>query len=194
MKILVADDDPVILAVVKAGLKAGGHEVTTVANGSEAWERLKATRYPIVVTDWMMPEIDGLQLTQLIRRMPSDAYTYVIMLTGKTKRDDVLMGVRAGVDAFLMKPLDGAMLEAQVNIASRILGLEAHAKQLEAIMTVCSYCHRVRHDGTWMGMESYVAKEFKTLPSHTYCPDCYAREVEPQMRELGITAERMRGS
>ncbi|HEX7937592.1 MAG TPA: hypothetical protein VF483_01300, partial [Gemmatimonadaceae bacterium] len=109
------------------------------------------------------------------------------------KRDDYLMGVKAGVDAFLMKPLDGAMLEAQVNIATRILGLQAHAKRMEAIMTVCSYCHKVKNKGAWVPMEQYVAQEFSTLPSHTFCPDCFAREVEPQMKELGISTEGMQG-
>ncbi|MEK7402995.1 MAG: response regulator [Gemmatimonadota bacterium] len=193
MKILVADDDPILRAIVTAGLKAGGHEIHAVGTGAQAWDALKEYPFPIVVTDWSMPELDGLQLTQLIRRTPRATYTYIIMLTGRTKREDYLTGVGAGVDAFLVKPLDGAMLEAQVNIATRILGLQAHAKRLEAIITVCSYCHKVKHKGSWTPMESYVAEEFKTLPSHTFCPDCFAEKVEPQMRELGISTEGMTG-
>src|SRR5688572_33366604 len=127
MKILVADDDPTIRMMVQAGLHAGGHEVITVETGAEAWEKLKKEHFPIVITDWMMPGIDGLQLTALIRRTPREQYTYVVMLTGKSKREDFLKAIQAGVDAFLPKPLDGIMLEAQVNIASRILGLQAHA-------------------------------------------------------------------
>ena len=193
MKILVADDDPMLRTFVTAGLKAGGHEVVAAGNGSQAWDLLKKNPYPIVITDWSMPEMDGLQLTQLIRRTPRETYTYVIMLTGKTKREDYLLGVKAGVDAFLIKPLDGAVLEAQVSIATRILGLQAHAKRLEAIMTVCSYCKKVRNKAAWMPMEEYVAVELKTLPSHTFCPDCFKEKVEPQMRELGISTEGMQG-
>lgn len=193
MKILVADDDPVLRTIVTAGLRAGGHEIHPCSTGSQAWDALKKHSFPIVVTDWQMPEIDGLQLTQLIRRTPRDSYTYIIMLTGKTKREDYLTGVKAGVDAFLMKPLDGAMLEAQVNIATRILGLQAHAKRLEAIMTVCSYCKKVKNKGAWVPMESYVATEFKTLPSHTFCPDCFAERVEPEMKTLGISTEGLEG-
>jgi DNA-binding response OmpR family regulator len=193
MKILVADDDPMLRTFVTAGLKAGGHQVVAAGTGIQAWDLLKRDAYPIVITDWSMPEMDGLQLTQLIRRAPRETYTYVIMLTGKTKREDYLLGVKAGVDAFLMKPLDGAVLEAQVSIATRILGLQAHAKRLEAIMTVCSYCKKVRNKAAWMPMEEYVAAEFKTLPSHTFCPDCFKEKVEPQMRELGISTEGMQG-
>jgi DNA-binding response OmpR family regulator len=134
MKILVADDDPMLRTIVTAGLKAGGHEVVSAGHGGQAWAAFQQQQFPIVVTDWSMPEIDGLQLTQLIRRASTESYTYIIMLTGKTKRDDYLAGVKAGVDAFLIKPLDGAILEAQVTIASRILGLEARARKLEAIL------------------------------------------------------------
>jgi len=193
MKILVADDDPVLRTIVTAGLKAGGHEITSVGTGQQAWDAFKKFAFPIVITDWSMPEIDGLQLTQLIRRMPRETYTYIVMLTGKTKRDDYLTGVKAGVDAFLAKPLDGAILEAQVNIGIRILGLQAHAKRLEAIMTVCSYCKKVKHKGDWTPMENYVAAEFKALPSHTFCPSCFAEKVEPEMKQLGISTEGLQG-
>jgi len=193
MKILVADDDPVIRMVVTGGLQAAGHEVVACETGSQAWEAYKATQFPIVITDWAMPEIDGLQLTQLVRRMQAKGYTYVIMLTGKGKREDYLMSVKAGVDAFLVKPLDGAMLEAQITIATRILGLQAHTKRLEAIMTVCSYCKKVKDKGHWVQMESYVATEFKTVPSHGFCPTCFKEHVEPEMRELGIPTDGITG-
>ena len=191
MKILVADDDPVIRMIVNGGLKALGHEVVQCESGNQAWDALKRTPFPILITDWSMPGLDGLQLTQMVRRTPRETYTYVIMLTGKGKREDYLTGVRAGVDAFLTKPLDGAMLEAQVSIAARILGLEAHAKKLEAIMTVCAYCKRVKDQGHWVAMEEYVARAHKTLPSHTYCPACLKEKVEPEMRALGISTEGM---
>jgi len=193
VRILVADDDPILRTIVTAGLTAAGHEVLACETGAQAWDAFKAHAFPIVVTDWQMPALDGLQLTELIRRTPREAYTYVIMITGKTKREDYLAGVKAGVDAFLMKPLDGAVLEAQVSIATRILGLQAHARRLEAIMTVCSYCKKVRHKGDWTPMEQYVASEFKTLPSHTFCPDCFKERVEPEMKQLGISTEGMRG-
>lgn len=132
-------------------------------------------------------------MTQLIRRTPRESYTYVIMLTGKVKHEDYLTGVHAGVDAFLTKPLDGAILEAQISIATRILGLEAHARKLEAIMTVCSYCKCVKDQGQWTGMEQYVARTFKTLPSHSFCPTCFKEKVEPEMKELGISTEGLSG-
>ena len=189
MRILVADDEPTLRMIVKGGLKAGGHEVVTVETGAEAWERLKNEYFPIVITDWMMPGIDGLQLTALIRKTPREAYTYVVMLTGKSKRDDYLKAIQAGVDAFLPKPLDGIFLEAQVNIASRILGLQAHTRQLESMMTVCAHCKRVKDKGAWVGLDEYVSRNFKVKQSHGYCPSCFEEKVAPEMRELGISTE-----
>lgn len=189
MRILVADDDPTLRMIVKGGLKAGGHEVVAVENGAEAWEKLKKEHFPIVVTDWMMPGIDGLQLTTLIRKTPRDAYTYVVMLTGKNKREDFLKAIQAGVDAFLPKPLDGIFLEAQVNIAARILGLQAHTQRLESMMTVCAHCKRVKDKGAWVGLDKYVSDNFKVKQSHGYCPSCFEEKVAPEMRELGIPTD-----
>jgi DNA-binding response OmpR family regulator len=135
-----------------------------------------------------MPGVNGLELTGLIRRAPSESYTYVIMLTRLTKRAEYLTAVKAGVDAFLMKPLDGESLLAQVDIAARILGLHAYARRLEAIVTVCSYCRRVQRKGKWIPMEQFVAEEFGAMPSHTFCPECMETRVEPELRKLGITS------
>lgn len=189
MRILVADDDPTLRMIVNGGLRAGGHEVVTVETGAEAWEKLKTEYFPIVITDWMMPGLDGLQLTALIRKTPREAYTYVVMLTGKSKREDYLKAIQAGVDAFLPKPLDGIFLEAQVNIASRILGLQAHTRQLESMMTVCAHCKRVKDKGAWIGLDEYVSRNFKVKQSHGYCPSCFEEKVAPEMRELGISTE-----
>ena len=189
MRILVADDDPTLRLIVKGGLRAGGHEVVAVESGAQAWEMLRKEHFPVVVTDWMMPGIDGLQLTALIRKTPREAYTYVVMLTGKSKREDFLKAIQAGVDAFLPKPLDGIMLEAQVNIAARILGLQAHAKKLESMMTVCAHCKRVRDHGNWVGLDQYVSEHLQVKQSHGYCPTCFEEKVVPEMRELGISTE-----
>ena len=192
MKILVVDDDPVIRTFLTAGLRALGHEVTTCDGGAKAWELLRQGHFPVLITDWSMPDLNGIQLTQALRAAPRESYTYVIMLTGHNKRDDVLASLRAGVDAFLVKPLDGAMLEAQLMIAARIVGLQDHAKRLESIMTVCSYCKKVHSHEQWMPMEQYVKQEFKTLPSHSFCPTCFKEKVEPEMKQLGIPTDNLK--
>jgi sigma-B regulation protein RsbU (phosphoserine phosphatase) len=191
MKVLVVDDDPVLRAVIGASLRALGHEVSACEGGTQAWGLLKDGHFPVMITDWSMPDMNGIQLTQTLRAAPRSSYTYVIMLTGHSTRDDYLTGVRAGVDAFLVKPLDGAMLEAQLTIAARIVGLQDHAKRLESIMTVCSYCKKVHSHDSWLPMEQYVKQEFKTLPSHSFCPTCFKEKVEPEMRLFGLSTEGM---
>ena len=192
MKVLVVDDDPVIRTVVSAGLKALKHDVVAVDGGRKAWELLSASHFPVMITDWSMPDMTGIELIQTLRAAPRDSYTYSIILTGKGKREDYLTGVRAGADAFLIKPLDGAMLEAQLSIAARIVGLQEHAARLESIMTVCSYCKKVRDDAEWVPMEQYIKQEFKTLPSHTFCPSCFHEKVEPEMKQLGLSTDGLR--
>ncbi len=189
MRVLVVDDDPVIRSVVGAGLNALKHEVTSCDSGTKAWEHLLQEHFPVVILDWTMPGMDGIQLTKTLRAAPRPSYTYVIMLTGHSKREHFLTGVRAGVDAFLVKPLDGALLEAQLTIAARIVGLQDHTRRLESIMTVCSYCKKVHSHEQWMPMEQYVKEELKTLPSHTFCPTCFKERVEPEMRQFGIDTQ-----
>ena len=191
MKILVVDDDPTIRLVVQAAMRSMGHEVVTCESGKDAWHTLKSGHFPIIITDWMMPDMDGLQLTQLVRRTPSDSYTYVIMLTSKTSRDDYFKAIEGGVDAFLPKPVDRAMLEAQVTIGIRILGREAHASKLESLMTVCMECKRVRDKGDWVELESFVARTYKVRPSHGYCHECYERVLQG-LRDLGISTDGMK--
>jgi sigma-B regulation protein RsbU (phosphoserine phosphatase) len=191
MRVLVVDDDPVIRTVVGAGLKALKHEVVACDGGAKAWELLQHEQFPVLITDWIMPDMTGIALTQNLRATPRQSYTYVIMLTGHNKREDYLTGVRAGVDAFLVKPLDGALLEAQLTIAARIVGLQDHTRRLESIMTVCSYCKKVHSHEQWVPMEQYVKQEFKTLPSHSYCPTCFREKVEPEMKQLGISTQGM---
>lgn len=132
MRILVADDDPVIRAIVTTGLKANGHQVSACTNGEDAWDRFCQEPYPMIITDWSMPALDGIELTRRIRALAQQAYTYVIMLTVNVRREHYLAAVKAGVDAFLAKPVDGAILEAQVTIGQRILGRESYIRQLEA--------------------------------------------------------------
>jgi DNA-binding response OmpR family regulator len=191
MRVLVVDDDPVIRTVVAAGLKALKHDVVQCDGGIKAWDLLQKEDFPVLITDWAMPDLNGIALIQQLRALPRQSYTYVIMLTGHNKREDYLTGVRAGVDAFLVKPLDGALLEAQLTIAARIVGLQDHTKRLESIMTVCSYCKKVHSHEHWVPMEQYVKQEFKTLPSHTFCPSCFHEKVEPEMKALGLSTEGM---
>lgn len=135
MKILIVDDDlPSALALRKT-LETMGYQVEAVHDGAEAWERVRQGGIELLLSDWMMPSINGLELCRLIRAQPDALYTYIILLTARSGREDRLAGLEAGADDLLAKPVDAGELTARLTVAGRILAIQeqlrAHAMQLE---------------------------------------------------------------
>lgn len=129
MRILVADDDPVIRHILQAGLQRDGHEVVAVGDGQAAWEAVQQQPCRLVITDWVMPGLDGLELVYRIRTAGFPWYTYIILLTARSDKADVVIGLEAGADDYLSKPFNPAELRARVNIGLRILDLEDRLSQ-----------------------------------------------------------------
>jgi diguanylate cyclase (GGDEF)-like protein len=126
--ILVVDDDVVSRTVVEKHLVKAGFEVASAANGSEALALFDATFYPIVLTDWMMPEIDGPQLCRLIREKKTDGYVFILLITARDSKTDIVSGLESGADDYLTKPIHPAELVARINTGIRILKLEQSLK------------------------------------------------------------------
>lgn len=122
--VLVVDDHPVTCRMLEAQLRREGYQVLSAANGREALERLGEHFCPLVLTDWMMPEMDGLELCRAIREQEWDSYVYVILLTARDSLDDVLQGLEAGADDYLVKPVHPMELLARMRTGRRILALE----------------------------------------------------------------------
>jgi len=127
--ILVVDDDIVTRSVIEKYLHKAGFEVTCAGNGREALSLLKQNPFRIVVTDWMMPEIDGPQLCQLIRKQKIDHYIFIILVTSRDSKNDIVSGLEAGADDYLTKPIHPAELIARINTGIRILELEQSLKE-----------------------------------------------------------------
>lgn len=176
MKILVAEDDGGTREILKAMIEKAGHEPVMAENGAEAWEIFDKNPIRVAVSDWVMPELDGLTLCQKIRERPKTDYTYFILLSGKkTSKDDYLKAMGRGVDDFLMKPVDSDALWIRVRVAERILTLTNQVKQLEGFINICSYCKRIRTDGNVYSMiEEYIEQHSKAVFSHGICPECTA--------------------
>jgi sigma-B regulation protein RsbU (phosphoserine phosphatase) len=182
MKILLVDDDAVARETYRAILAAQGHEVVTAENGRAAWDRWLLTRFRIIVADWLMPDMDGLELCRRIRARPPEVYTYIILVTVRSGRGNFLEAMRAGVDDFISKPVDPEELVARLVAAERILGVREELFQLEGLLAICSYCRRLRDDaGNWISLERYIEAQSGALLSHSICPDCYVKHVEPQL-------------
>jgi DNA-binding response OmpR family regulator len=182
MNVLVVDDDPVARTLLEALLRPLGHTVAVAGDGVEAWEASRLFRYPVVIADWMMPQLDGLELVRRLRAAGDDKYTYVILVSAQGGRGRYLEGMAAGADDFLTKPIDTDELRARLHVAERILGLRKEVSELRGILPTCSYCKRIRDDGErWVPIERYIEKRSDAAFSHGICPDCYTKHVEPQL-------------
>ena len=141
MKILIADDDAMNLELVSTAVAKMGHEVVVAEDGRQAWDIIQAQEdIEVLVSDWVMPEMDGLELCRHVRTLRRPHYTFVILLTVKAGRDNYLKGMESGADDFISKPLDAEFLEARLVMAERIIHLRYEVYQLERLLPICSYC------------------------------------------------------
>lgn len=175
MKILIAEDDATSRLVLEATLHKAGHEVVAAENGLHAWTAWREAFCPVLISDWQMPDLDGLELCRVIRRTGGANYTYIILLTAHGGKTNYLEAMTAGADDFLTKPLDVEQLLAKLHVAERILGLRQHVKRLEGILSICAYCKKIRDDSRWRQMESYVTQHSEAQFSHGICPDCFTK-------------------
>jgi diguanylate cyclase (GGDEF)-like protein len=121
MKILIAEDQPPAALYLRRTLEKMGHETTVAPDGEQAWDMVCAGEASLLISDWMMPHLNGLELCRRIRAAKDNCYTYIILLTSRDRRDDRLTGLRAGADDFLTKPPDPDELAVRLEIAERIL-------------------------------------------------------------------------
>ncbi|WDI43888.1 sensor histidine kinase [Bremerella sp. P1] len=124
MRVLVAEDGMMMRRILVRALEGWKYEVTEVENGAEAWEAFEAEPFRMVLTDWVMPEVDGLDLIRRIRSANLPFYVYIILLTAKSEKEDLVVGMEAGADDFLVKPVDHNELRVRLREGERIVRLE----------------------------------------------------------------------
>ena len=190
MKILAVEDDAVARAVLRKALHRLGHEVVEATDGEAAWEQLEAEPVRVVVSDWIMPRTDGLDLCRRIRARRRQDYIYFILLTSRdADEENSRAAADAGVDDFLTKPLDLAELWTRLRVAERILRYTTQVRQLEEMLPICSYCKKIRDDQNyWQQMEGYINERTGSEFSHSICPDCYQRVVIPELEKIKASA------
>ncbi len=133
MQILVADDDTITAEVIAHALRKFGYEVTVVHNGLDASELLRTGRFKLLISDWQMPGMTGLELCEEIRSRRSGGYIYTILLTSHGGIDNVVCGLEAGADDFLTKPFDPTELLVRVRVGERVLSLESRELMIFAL-------------------------------------------------------------
>src|SRR5262245_59368290 len=124
MRVLIADDDPISRRLLERTLQQWGYEVTTARDGDEAWRFFEQHDFPLVISDWVMPGVDGIELVRRIRSCPRPGYVFIILLAASSHRQEVVEGLAAGADDFVTKPFDRAELRVRLRSGERILGLE----------------------------------------------------------------------
>ena len=125
MRAVIADDDPVTTAILSRTLQGWGIDVACAPDGLSAWELLTTGPAPeLAIVDWMMPGIDGIDLCRRIRQEPTLSAMYVLLLTGRSGREDLVAGLDAGADDYMVKPIDTEELRARVQVGARVGSLQ----------------------------------------------------------------------
>jgi phosphoserine phosphatase RsbU/P len=189
MRVVIADDDRVAAEILARTLR--GWELTPIvtSNGADAWEQLRTGAGPtLAILDWMMPEVDGLEVCRRVRRELPFANMYLILVTARETRSDIVAGLDAGADDYVIKPFDAEELRARIAVGMRVLTLQerlaervnelqaalSNVKELHGLLPICSYCKRIRGDDQyWQQVEGYIAEHSKAQFSHGICPTCY---------------------
>lgn len=197
MDILLAEDDPIAQEITQHAVTSWGYSLQIATDGDQAWEILQTATTPrLVLLDWSMPGLSGLEVCQRVRASASLKSIYIIVLTASAGRDNMLACLAAGADDFLEKPLDTALLKARIQVAERILSLQreltvniqelqqalANVKELSGLLPICSYCKKIRNDENyWERLESYLMVHTHAQFSHSICPDCYTDVVTKEL-------------
>jgi sigma-B regulation protein RsbU (phosphoserine phosphatase) len=176
MRILIADDDRMSTTMLGRTLAAWNFEVTVADDGAAAWASIIGDNPPgLAIIDWEMPGLDGIELCKRIRATELRAPLYVILLTARTGRHDLVAGLEAGADDYLTKPFEPDELRARIHVGQRTLALIGNIKRLTGLLPICSYCKRIRSDHNyWEQVEGYITEHTDAQFTHGICPPCLA--------------------
>ncbi len=164
MRLLVAEDDPISRRLIESALTKCGHEVVTAENGAQAWQLFQESEFPLVISDWIMPELDGIELLQRVRAYPRPGYVYFIMLTAKTDKHDVIRGIEAGADDFMTKPFDHDELRARLRAGERIIRLEHDLAQRNDDLTAINVALARANERMKADLDAAAALQRHLLP------------------------------
>jgi DNA-binding response OmpR family regulator len=193
MHVLIADDDQIARRLLQAQLIKWGYDVVTAENGSDAWSYMQRTDAPhMVILDWMMPDIDGVELCRRLRSLERTRNAYIVMVTSKDRKQDIVTALEAGADDYLSKPFDPDELRARLHagvrirqlqdeLSARIHELETalnNVNLLQGLLPICCYCKKVRNDQNyWEQVENYISDHSDLHLNRVICPDCKVRHA-----------------
>ena len=185
MKIIVAEDDAVSRERLRNSLFTLGHEVQAFTNGREAMEGFLACPTSVIISDWMMPELDGIEFCRALRNDHPENFVYFILVTANSATGaDYDRAALAGVDDFLVKPLESGEIARRLRVAERILQYTTQIRRLTDLIPICMYCKKIRTDGDyWQSIENFIHEHTGSDFSHGICPECYDHYSVPHRPE-----------
>ncbi|HYB93731.1 MAG TPA: response regulator transcription factor [Vicinamibacterales bacterium] len=187
MRILIAEDDATSLRMLSAILTKAHYGTITVDNGVDALRVLQRSEASLAILDLVMPGMDGLEVVRRIRRVPPPIPPYIIMLSSRNEKPDVIAGLNAGANDYVGKPFDADELSARVAVGKRMVEMRVtlsnnlqeladaldQVRTLRGILPICAKCKNIRDDqGYWSNVETYLKAHTKAEFSHAVCPDC----------------------
>ena len=194
MRVLVVDDDPSSLVTLEAFLLSSGYEVTTANNGTEAFELIQAGDFRLVISDWEMPEVDGLELCRKIRERQFGAYVYFILLTGRQNESDLVQGLDAGADDFIRKPFEPDEMRVRLRAAERIASLEGRDIFIFSLAKLAesrdadtgAHLERIREYARVLAIELGKMDKYKDVLDADYVRTIYATSPLHDIGKVGI--------
>lgn len=197
IEVLVAEDEPVSRRLLERSLELWGFRPVVCPDGAEALRLLRAAEAPrIAILDWEMPSIDGIDICRAIRDIETPTQPYLILLTARSRPEDIVAGLNAGADDYITKPVDRDELRARLQVGMRIVGLQrrladrvaeletalANVRQLQGLLPICAYCKRIRDDKNyWNQVETYLEEHADVQFSHGICPSCLDRVIKDEV-------------
>ena len=197
MSILIAEDDSVTRRLLESTLGRLGWDVIPAADGTAAWHAIESLRGKdapeVVLLDWMMPGMDGIEICRKLRTTPGFELVYVILLTSRSEKEDLAMGLAAGANDYITKPFHPVELESRVRVGLRMVKLQrslavriheleealAHVQKLQGLLPICSYCKKVRNEANyWEQVDSYFSSHSDLDFTHSICPACTEKMLE----------------
>jgi len=187
---LIAEDNLALQLMLKTTFAELGDDLVVTGDGRMACElMLKPDAPKLAILDWMMPGMDGVEVCRKVRAAKFYEPAYLIILTARDKTEDVVKGLKAGANDYIVKPYNAEELRVRVGVGRRVVELQAsiaQIKTLQGILPICAYCKKIRDDKQyWQQVESYVADHSQAQFNHAICPDCYQKHVKPQLDEAG---------
>lgn len=147
MKVLIAEDDRVSRRLLERKLESWGYDVVSCTNGAEAWQNLHSDDAPnLAILNWMMPGMDGVEVCREIRKQKRRGYVYIILLTARDGKRDIIEGIAAGADDYVTKPFNAHELKVRIRAGRRIIEMQAELMQREKLRGVLEMAGATCHE------------------------------------------------